>query len=219
METGNAQSKFIFYLLEKSTGNKFNLCDICLVFLCLYIFDTTTMEFKELIKIRQSDRKYSNEPVEKDKLLTCVEAARLSPSANNSQPWKLVIVDNPELKDQVADCAESLGMNKFVHQAPVIVVVVLEKMNMMSKVGSVIQKKEYSLMDIGIMVNQLCLQAADLGLGTCIIGWFNEKKVKELLHVDAKKRVPLLITIGYPGTQTRIKNRKAIEEISSWNKY
>lgn len=177
------------------------------------------MEFKDLITIRQSDRKYSSKPVEKEKLLMCIEAARLAPSANNSQPWKLVVVDDPELKEQIADCAESLGMNKFTHQSPVIIAVVLEKMNVMSKLGSVIQNKEYALMDIGIMVNQLCLQAADIGLGTCIIGWFNEKKVKELLHVDGKKRIPLLISLGYPDAKTRAKSRKTIEEMSSWNKY
>jgi nitroreductase len=130
-----------------------------------------------------------------------------------------VVVDDPVLKEQIADCADSLGMNKFTHQSPVIIAVVLEKMNVMSKFGSVIKDKEYSLMDIGIMVNQVCLQAADIGLGTCIIGWFNEKKVKELLHVDGNKRVPLLVSLGYPEAKTREKSRKGLEEMSSWNKY
>ena len=177
------------------------------------------MEFSELVKHRQSDRKYSDKPVEKEKIQQCIETTQLAPSANNSQPWKFVVVDNPELKEQIAGCSASLGMNKFTHEAPVIVAVVLEKQNILSTVGSVIKNKEFRLLDIGIAVNQFCLQATDLGLGTCIIGWFDEKKVKALLHIDRNKRVPLLISLGYSESPTRKKIRKPIEEMSSWNRY
>jgi nitroreductase len=177
------------------------------------------MEFSELAKYRQSDRKYSDKPVEKEKLQKCIEIARLAPSANNSQPWKFVIVDNVELKEQIADCAASLGMNKFTHQTPVMIAVVLEKMNVMSSLGSVIKNKEFSLLDMGIAVNQFCLQAADLGLGTCIIGWFDEKNVRKLLHIGRNKRVPLLIALGYSKSPTRKKIRKPVEKMSSWNRY
>ena len=177
------------------------------------------MDFSELVKKRQSDRKYLNQPVEKEKIQVCIESARLSPSANNSQPWKFIVVDDYALKEQIADCAASLGMNKFTHESPIIVVVVLEKQNILSSVGSVIQDKEYCLLDVGIAANQFCLQAADLGLGSCIIGWFDEKKVKRLLQIDRKKRVPLLISLGYPASPTRKKTRKPIETISAWNHY
>ncbi len=177
------------------------------------------MEFSALVKLRQSDRKYEARGVEKEKIIRCLETARLAPSANNSQPWKFVVVDQPELKEQVAECAVSVGLNKFTHQAPVIVAVVLEKVNVLSGMGSVIQDKEYALLDLGIAVNQFCLQAAELGLGSCIVGWFNEAKVKSLLNVPAKKRVPLLITLGYSAAKTREKSRKKLEEISNWNSY
>jgi nitroreductase len=175
------------------------------------------MEFSDLVKRRQSTRKYLAESVEKEKLQQCLESARLSPSANNGQPWKFVVVDDPELKVQVANCASGLGMNKFTHEAPVLVAVILEKMKLISFLGSVIQDKEYSLLDIGIAVNQFCLQATDLGLGTCIIGWFDEKAVKKLLHIDKRKRVPLLITVGYSDSPLREKSRKSMAQISSWN--
>ena len=177
------------------------------------------MEFSELVKYRQSDRQYADKPVEKEKIQTCVDTARLSPSACNSQPWKFVIIDNHELKEQIAASAANLGMNKFTHQAPVMIAVVLEKMNLLSSLGSVIKDKEFSLLDVGIAVNQFCLQAADIGLGTCIIGWFDEPKVKKLLHIDRNKRVPLLISLGYPDSPTRNKIRKPIETMSSWNRY
>jgi nitroreductase len=176
------------------------------------------MSFAELAKMRQSDRKYKNQPVEKEKLIQCLETARISPSANNSQPWKFIVVDDFEKKEQIAECSIGLGMNKFTHQCPVLVAVVLEQQNFMSTIGSMIKNKNYSLFDIGIAVNQFCLQAADLGLGTCIIGWFDEKKIKNILGVR-NRRIPLLISVGYPDAPTRDKVRKPLDVMSSWNEY
>ena len=177
------------------------------------------MEFKELVKKRQSDRKYSAIPVEEEKITQCIETARLAPSACNAQPWKFVIVDNPEIKNAVAECCAGMGMNKFAHEAPVILALILEKPNMASKIGSVLKGKEYMLMDIGIVANQFCLQATELGLATCMIGWFNEKKVKKLLDLPSSKRIPLLITLGYSDSPTREKTRKTIDEIYCKNRY
>ena len=176
------------------------------------------MKFAELAKIRQSDRKYKNQEVEKEKILQCLETARLSPSANNSQQWKLVVVDDVEKKEQIAECSIGLGMNKFTHQCPVIVAVVIEKQDFMTKIGGIIKNKDYSTFDVGIAVNQFCLQAADLGLGTCIMGWFDEKKIKKILGVK-NRRIPLLISLGYPDAPTREKVRKPLDVMSSWNEY
>lgn len=109
-------------------------------------------------------------------------------------------------------------MNKFAFQAPVIVAVVLEKMNLTARIGSVIKDKEYSLLDVGIAVEHFCLQASELGLGTCILGWFDEKKVRKLLKIE-RRRVPLLITVGYPEGPVRKKVRKKLDEMSCWNVY
>lgn len=176
------------------------------------------MNLNELIKKRQSDRKYENRPVDRELIVKCLEAARLAPSACNSQPWKFVVADDSELVMTMAAAAAGMGMNKFAAQAPVIVAVVLEKMNFTASIGSVIKDKEYSLLDVGIAVEHFCLQAAELGLGTCILGWFDEKKVKKLLGIN-NRRVPLLITLGYPAGETRQKSRKKLEEMSSWNRY
>lgn len=176
------------------------------------------MTFQELIKVRQSERKYKDQKVARDLIIQCLEAARLAPSACNSQPWKFVVVDDPSLLPAVADAAAGMGMNKWVNQAPVIVAVTLEKMNFTARIGSVIKDKEYSLLDVGIAVEHFCLQATELGLGTCIMGWFDEKKVKKLLGIG-NKRIPLLISLGYPDGTTRNKSRKTLEEMSSWNQY
>lgn len=176
------------------------------------------MNLYELIQKRQSDRKYDSRPVDRDMVIKCLESARLAPSACNSQPWKFVVVDKTELLKEMASAAAGMGMNKFAAQAPVIVAVVLEKMNFTASIGSVIKDKEYSLLDVGIAVEHFCLQATELGLGTCILGWFDEKKVKKLLGIG-NRRVPLLITLGYAAGEHRQKSRKSLEEISSWNKY
>jgi len=177
------------------------------------------MDFYELIIKRQSERQYDTRQVESEKIMQCIEAARMAPSACNAQPWKFIVVDEPELKKQLASAMASMGMNKFAFDAPVIVAIVLEKPNVLSKIGSVLKGKEYTLMDIGFAASQFCLQATDLGLGTCLIGWFDEKKVRKLLQIPSKKRIPLLITVGYCTNEIRKKQRKELNVIYSTNRY
>ncbi|MBQ8839435.1 MAG: nitroreductase family protein [Bacteroidales bacterium] len=177
------------------------------------------MEFSELILKRQSDRQYAPKPVAREHILKCLEAARLAPSACNSQPWKFIVVDDRNKLVELADAAIGLGMNKFTVQVPVLVAVVQENMNLSAKAGALVKSKDYSMMDLGMAVEHFCLQAAELGLGTCIMGWFDEKRVKKLLGVPRNRRVQLLVSLGYPDSPTRRKVRKPLEEISSWNEY
>ena len=177
------------------------------------------MEFSELVQKRQSDRKYAPKPVAREHIIKCLEAARMAPSACNSQPWKFVVVDDRVKLIQISDAAIGLGMNKFTVQVPVLVAVVQENMNLEAKAGAVVKNKDYSMMDLGMAVENFCLQAAELGLGTCIMGWFDEKKVKEVLGVPRGRRVQLLIALGHPDAPTRSKVRKPLEEMSSWNEY
>ena len=177
------------------------------------------MNFNELITKRQSERQYDARPVESDKIMQCIEAARIAPSACNAQPWKFIVVDEPELKKQLAAAVAGMGMNKFAFEAPVIVAIVLEKPNVMSKIGSILKGKEYTLIDIGVAATHFCLQATDLGLGTCIIGWFDEKKARKLLNIPRKKRIPLLLTVGYCTNELREKQRKELNVVYSKNEY
>jgi len=177
------------------------------------------MDFERLILTRQSDRRYMPDPVSREDVLKCLEAARMAPSACNSQPWKFIVVDDKEKLMEMADAAEGLGMNKFTRGVPVMVAVVLEKMNATARLGSLLKHKDYSMLDLGMAVEHFCLQAADLGLGTCIMGWFDEKRIARLLGVPRRKRIPLIISLGYPENPTRRKVRKPVEEMSSWNSY
>jgi nitroreductase len=174
-----------------------------------------------LIKSRQSDRSYSNRPVEKEKTERIIEAGRMAPSACNAQPWKFIVVDdtNTLLKLSEAASGKLLGMNSFVSQAPLQIVVIREKANLTSRLGGTVKNKDYSLIDVGIASENICLQATAEGLGSCMIGWFDEKMVKKVLHIPATKRVELLITIGYPVKELREKRRKQQAEILSYNKY
>lgn len=181
------------------------------------------MKFLELVEKRQSDRKYTDRNIAHDKIERCLEAARLAPSASNSQPWSFVVVDEPELKKKVA--LKSIGplrsFNNFVPQAPVIVAIVMEKPKVITELGGRIKQKEYPLIDIGIAAEHFCLQATAEGLGSCMLGWFDEKAVKELLQVSEKKSIPLLITLGYTpeGYKHRKKIRKSREKVVKWNRY
>ena len=175
----------------------------------------------EVIINRQSDRSYTDKTVEKEKIDRIIAAARMAPSACNAQPWKFIVVDNHELLEGLAEAssAKMLGMNQFVNQAPLIVVVIREYANITSRFGSMVKAKDYSLIDIGIATENICLQATAEGLGSCILGWFDEKRVRKLLSVPAAKRVELIITIGYPAKATREKKRKPETDTVSYNKY
>jgi nitroreductase len=178
--------------------------------------------FQQLVAKRQSDRAYKATPVEKDKIDRVLEAARLSPSACNAQPWRFVVVDNPEIKNMLADTTSSklLGINHFTKQAPVHIVIVMENANLTSNFGSMVKQKHFPLIDIGIAAEQICLAASAEGLGSCMIGWFDEGAVKKLLNIPKSKRPVLIITIGYPESEVvREKRRKSIEDIVCFNTY
>jgi nitroreductase len=178
--------------------------------------------FPELVRRRQSDRGYCGKPVEREMIDRCLEAARLAPSACNSQPWFFVVVDDPERRKAVGEWLHDIVMpgNRFALSAPVLVVVVAERPNLLPRIGGLVKDKPYYLMDIGMAVENFCLQATEEGLGTCILGWFDEKGVQGVLGIPRSKRVPLVITLGYPENRvTRQKVRKDIDEIRAYNGY
>ena len=180
------------------------------------------MDFHKLVQVRDSCRKYDTRPVDKEKLDRILEACRLAPSACNSQPWKFVVVDEPGLRDHLAGTTVGpmLKFNRFCLQAPVMVALVAEPPSWLSKIGGKVKDKDYYLMDIGIVAEHFCLQAAELGLGSCMIGWFDEKKARQLLHIPSGKRIPLLISLGYPASEKqRKKIRKPMSDMVSYNRY
>lgn len=180
------------------------------------------MTFSELIQKRKSLRKYAGDGISKEKLTRCLEAARLAPSACNAQPWKFITVDDKELKDKLCRAAFSgaYSMNKFASDAPVIVVVVSDKQGFIRKVGSCLKGTDYYLIDIGIACEHLILQASEMGIGSCWLGWFNERAVKKVLGIPRPRRVDVMISLGYPaGEVPPVRPRKQLGEMSSFNRY
>ena len=181
------------------------------------------MEFSELLTTRQSVRKYQQRPVEEEKIARLLEAVRLAPSASNSQPWKVIIVNEPALKDAVARATFStlVSFNKFVPQAPLLAVFTIERPKVITRIGARLKDREFPLIDIGVAATHFCLQATELGLGTCMLGWFDEAAIQGLLHIPKRTRIGLLITVGYAvdGYPLRKKIRKDVVEMSSFNRY
>jgi len=147
----------------------------------------------------------------------------MAPSASNSQPWSFIVVDRDPLRTDVAKATFSdiKLINKFTLQAPVLVVIVMEKAKLITRLAMLVKKKEWPLIDIGIAAEHFCLQATELGLGTCMIGWFEEDKIKKLLQIPADKSIGLVISLGYAadGYPLRTKIRKPMDEIVRYNKY
>ncbi len=187
------------------------------------------MDFSRLVEQRRSCRKYLPSPVEREKLQRCLQAARLSPSACNAQPWRFIVLDEKDARENLAEaaCSGIYRMSKFIKSAPVIIAVCADVKSFASKAGSFVRGTNFYLIDIGIACQNLVLQSTEDGLGTCYIGWFNERKVKKALGLGKKIKIPLLISMGYPEDRHTEKDpirrraggdkRKPIEEIVSYN--
>lgn len=169
------------------------------------------MDFLEIAKIRQSCRSYDTQrPVEREKLEAVLESARLAPSACNAQPY-IFTVCTGELAREVAKTTVGLGMNKFTAEVPMLIVISEGDYNKTAAVGAKALDNDYRSMDIGLTAAYLTAEAATQGLGTCIIGYFDDKKIRKLIDLDRKTR--LVITLGYPkeGDPIRKKVRKDID--------
>ncbi|MFH0954129.1 MAG: nitroreductase family protein [Verrucomicrobiota bacterium] len=174
------------------------------------------MNFLDLVRRRQSDRKYAPRAVPRELIDRCLEAARLAPSACNSQPWSFIVVDTDAARRTFAEAAFSglYAMNAFAREAPVFIVAVTERSKYVARLGGQFRGVQYSLVDIGIACEHLCLQAAEEGLGTCWLGWFNEKGVKQALGLPRDAKVDIIISMGYPAEDgVREKQRKTLDEI------
>lgn len=169
--------------------------------------------FSELILKRESCRNYNGEAVSTDLLLKCVESAGLSPSACNSQPWKYYIVNGGENAEKVRACIQPNGANKFVQNCPAFAIVTERPATLKPFViEKVRNSQKWAENDIGLSVAHYCLQAADLGLGTCIIGMVEEEKLKGFFNIEGKIR--LVIATGYSADEApRSKTRKSIDDI------
>jgi len=167
------------------------------------------MELYDVIKTRRSVRSFLKKAIPDDVLSRVLEAARVAPSGDNSQPWRFVIVKDQDKKKKIAQaCYEQ----DFVEQAPVVIVCCSIKCSS----GYEPWQDDAGWRDTVISVDHLILAARNEGLGTCWVGAFHEKAVKEIVKVPGDVRVAMVVPIGYPTLKTAFretKERKSLKEI------
>lgn len=169
------------------------------------------MNFTEIAKNRQSCRKYNPErAVEEEKLAAVLASARLSPSACNGQPYHITVCRG-ESADRVAKAVMGMGMNKFAADAPILMVISEEDYVATAALGAKVKGNDYRSMDIGILAAYITAEAEAQGLSTCILGWLDDQKIREICNLS--KPVRLVITLGYAadGDKLRDKKRKDID--------
>ncbi len=174
------------------------------------------MNFREIAENRQSCRGYDpHKPVEKAKLDAVLESAQLSPSACNGQPYHITVCTG-ECAQKVAKSTQGMGMNKFATDAPVMLVISEKPYVKTAALGAKLKHNDYRSIDIGILSAYITAEAAAQNLGTCILGWLDDEKIRKLCNLDGAVR--LVITLGYPkdGDKLRIKKRKDMNELVSF---
>ena len=175
------------------------------------------MNFTEIALARQSCRSYDPcRVVEKEKLDAVLNAARLSPSACNGQPYHFTVCRGDTAKEVALLTRGVGGMNKFAVDAPVLIVLSEMPYSKTAALGAKVKNNDYRSLDIGIAAAYLTAEAAAQGLGSCILGWFDDEKIRKICGLSHPVR--LVITLGYPGEkdQPRQKKRKPEEELVSW---
>ncbi len=176
--------------------------------------------FNKLNRLRRSVRHYLPDPIPRESIERCLEAARIAPSANNGQPWDFVVVGDNDIREKLVHAARfgPLRGNPFAKEAPVIVVVNESPGHRPTRWGGRLIGRHFTQMDIGIAVENFCLQAAEEGLGTCILGLFIASEVRRALRLPRKLKPMLLITLGRPAEVSTkngeiVKKRKSLDSI------
>lgn len=184
-------------------------------------FNPRETPFQRLIRDRRSLRRYLDKPVEREKILTCLEAARWAPSAENVQPWRFLVIDYPQQKNEFAHQVFSgiYRVSRFACKAPVLIMILARLDVIANRIGKQIQNVPFYLIDIGIAGEHIVLQAQELGLGTCWIGWFNKKKARKFFKVPLKYKIVSLLSMGYPKKKpSAAKKRKELDQIAWFNR-
>ncbi len=169
------------------------------------------MSVMQQIQDRYSVRRYEARPVEPEKLEAVLEAARLAPSARNVQEWRFVVVQDAEMRAKLVEAANG---QKFVGEAPVVIACCAVDTNYVMRCG-----QSAHPIDVAIAIEHMALQAVEEGLGTCWIGSFFPDQVRALLNIPADILVIELLTLGYPADTAPSKNRAAMDDIVSHERW
>jgi nitroreductase len=172
------------------------------------------MNVLEAILTRRSVRAYKPDPIPPDVWADLLKAMQQAPSASNRQPWKFVIVDDPALKEKVADACYN---QKFIAQAPRVVVIAGNRLDAWRGKGGFVQ--HWEIVDCAIAMDHLTLAAWERGLGTCWIAAYDAAKVEELLGIREPWHLIVLSPVGWPAEVSPYRGRKSLDEIVAYNKF
>ena len=161
------------------------------------------MDVFKAIKKRTSVRSYSDEDISKKDWNKLLKVARMAPSAKNLQPWKLIVVRDKKVKKKLVSACHNQA---FVKDADAVII-------------GLIENEKWADIDLAIALDHLSLQAVELNLGTCWIGSFNEKELRELLDVPDKYEIKACMTVGYPSDNTNSPVKKSVDELVHWEKF
>lgn len=176
------------------------------------------LPFLELVKKRSSCRSYRPDPVPRELIERIIEAARLAPSACNSQPWRFAVVTDSEHRTRLVDDGflPGLGM-KWAAGAPALIVLGIHRSLITHKVAPKISGVDYAMVDIGIAGEHAVLQATELGLGTCWVGWINPRAVRRIVEWPRDITPQAVIAVGWPADAGGApRDRLNTNEISKW---
>ena len=178
------------------------------------------MSVAKVIERRRSCRLYRTEPVPRRYIEKVLEAARLAPSACNKQPWRFAIVTDAERRRMIVEQGFRTGIRMpWANQAPVLIVIGMKRSLLVHRAAVLISKVDYPWMDIGIAGEQLVLQAEELGLGTCWIGWVKPRRVRSIVGWPADIYPAAVITLGWPAAldePPKKRPRKELDSLVTW---
>jgi nitroreductase len=179
------------------------------------------MKFDQILNTRRSVRSFDSRLVSENDIISMIEAARLAPSACNSQTWRFVFVTQRKIIRKI--CHEAMRPvipNKWLEQAPLLIVGCSQLDIIANRIGGRVTGIEYYQIDLGIAMEHMVLKATERGLGTCWIGWFDENKLKDILEIPKKVKVSALLAVGYPkDAPGKTRKRKPTEKIAFSEKW
>ena len=178
------------------------------------------MTANECIRGRRSIRQFTDKPVPRDVLENIVETASYAPSWKHTQITRYIAIDGT-LKDKIADeCTSTYAKNgEIIKNAPLLIAVTfIKNRSGFERDGSFSTPKEggWQMFDTGIASEAFCLAAYEQGLGSVILGIFDEAKAASLLEIPEDRELVALIPVGYPAEEPVAPRRKPVEELLSY---
>lgn len=169
--------------------------------------------FSLLVNNRQSCRDFNDKPLEKEVIDKIIDLSMLAPSACNSQPWKMYVVTEESKLKSVAKTLQDMLMNKFTNKAKAFIVLAEQQATLKLGASLKFDRNHFVKYDIGQISAYITLAAESLGVSSCIIGWINEKNLKEALSMPEEEKCSIVIALGYSDTPKRKKMRKEKDKV------